>query len=97
LGGPGSTKYNELQELTDKAFNILRKNSNLLIILFKLMMHCGLPELTKNKDIEWIREKLVLEMTEADAAQHFCGLFIESMKNTRQMVMDAVHYWKHHT
>jgi hypothetical protein len=38
----------------------------------------------------------VLDMSEEEAGEHFCGLFIESMSNKRQLVMDAVHYWKHH-
>lgn len=96
LGGTESLKYKELQDLTGKAFNILRENGNLLMVLFKIMIHCGLPELQKAKDIEWIRDKLVFEMTNEEASKHFCGLFIESMSNKRQLVMDAVHYWKHH-
>lgn len=96
LGGIESLKYKELQDLTGRAFNILRENGNLLMVLFKLMIHCGLPELQRSKDIEWVRDKLVLEMSNEEASKHFCGLFIESMSNKRQLVMDAVHYWKHH-
>ena len=38
LGGTKSKKYEELQEITGKAFNILRKNYYFLMSLFKLVI-----------------------------------------------------------
>jgi hypothetical protein len=37
LGGIDSPKYKELQELTGKAFNIIRRNDYFLMSLFKLV------------------------------------------------------------
>lgn len=96
LGGTESEKYKELQEITGKAFNILRKNYYYLMSLFKLMVHAGLPELKEPKDISWIREKLVLHATEKQACDHFNSLFLESLQNKMQYVSDIAHYWKHY-
>lgn len=37
--------YREFERLACDAFNILRKNSSLLVTLFSLMVSCGIPEL----------------------------------------------------
>ena len=52
-----------------QAFNILRKHSRVLMVLFQLMIPAGIPELTCDEDIEYMRKKLVLEMTEEQASR----------------------------
>lgn len=56
--------------LSQKAFNILRSNANLLITLFSLMTACGIPELTKPEDIEWLREKLMVRKRSRCSVAH---------------------------
>lgn len=41
LGGPGHPRFEQFEEYCVEAFNVLRKNGNLLITLFFLMLSCG--------------------------------------------------------
>jgi len=52
--------FQDFVRLSQRAFNILRANANLLITLFSLMQSCGIPELTKPEDIDWLREHLMV-------------------------------------
>lgn len=63
--------FKDFVRLSQKAFNILRSNANLLITLFSLMTACGIPELTKPEDIEWLREKLMVRKRSRCSVAHF--------------------------
>lgn len=43
------------RQYCEKAYLILRKNGNLFITLFALMLTAGLPELTSVKDIQYLK------------------------------------------
>lgn len=45
------------RQYCEKAYLILRKNGNLIITLFALMLTAGLPELTSVKDIQYLKVK----------------------------------------
>lgn len=47
------------QEYCEKAFMILRKHGNLILSLFAMMISTGLPELSSEKDLQYLRETLV--------------------------------------
>ncbi len=49
-----------MQTLCCQAYNVLRKNANLLITLFFLMLSCGIPELQTASDLEWLVDKLMV-------------------------------------
>jgi len=59
LGGEGSPTYQKFEELAVMAFNVLRKNSSLLVTLFSLMVSCGIPELQREEDIAYLRDNLM--------------------------------------
>jgi len=71
LGGKGSPHYQEFVTLCCKCYNILRKNSNGLINLFRFMIPARIPELVSTKDIQYLCDKLVLDKTEEEAAASF--------------------------
>nr|XP_032819175.1 phosphatidylinositol 4,5-bisphosphate 3-kinase catalytic subunit gamma isoform-like [Petromyzon marinus]XP_032819176.1 phosphatidylinositol 4,5-bisphosphate 3-kinase catalytic subunit gamma isoform-like [Petromyzon marinus]XP_032819177.1 phosphatidylinositol 4,5-bisphosphate 3-kinase catalytic subunit gamma isoform-like [Petromyzon marinus] len=52
-----------------RAYLALRRHKNLLITLFNMMATTGMPEVTP-RDIEHMREALVVRATEADAEAH---------------------------
>ena len=54
-----------------KAYNILRKEGNKLINLFLLMLSAGMPELSKDKHLEYLVDKMNFHMSEQEAAKHF--------------------------
>jgi hypothetical protein len=70
LGGTNYRKSVHFKKFLDycaKAFLALRKNANLLENLFALMVAAGMPELMKEADIWYMRDKLLLNEKEAKA------------------------------
>lgn len=95
LGGSGSPLFKEFEQLCCKAYNLLRKHSNLLITLFSLMLQCGIPELETDHDITYLQEKLMIGATDEEAAQRFI-FEIRNALNTRTVqINDAVHMLVH--
>ena len=47
-----------------KAYNTLRKEGNKLINLFLLMLSAGMPELSKDKHLEYLVDKMNFHMSE---------------------------------
>ncbi|KAJ6641107.1 Phosphatidylinositol 4,5-bisphosphate 3-kinase catalytic subunit delta isoform, partial [Pseudolycoriella hygida] len=52
-------------------FLILRRHGSLILSLFAMMISTGLPELSSEKDLNYLRETLVLDLTEDAALDHF--------------------------
>jgi len=59
-----SKQFEDFEEDCCTAYNIIRKEGNILINLFLLMLSAGMPELNKEKDIEFLVERLHFELTE---------------------------------
>lgn len=52
-------EFKFFQEYCEKAFLILRKHGGLILSLFAMMISTGLPELSSEKDLNYLRETLV--------------------------------------
>ena len=61
---------------------ILRQQTNFLITLFMMMINTGIPELSSLKDIEYLKQMLVPNLTEEEARDHFRQDFKEALKNS---------------
>ena len=68
--------------MCEKAYMILRERRNFLISLFMMMMNTGIPEISSIKNIEYLRETLVPQMSDDDAIVHFRSKFQEALKNS---------------
>ncbi|XP_064460936.1 phosphatidylinositol 4,5-bisphosphate 3-kinase catalytic subunit beta isoform-like isoform X2 [Ornithodoros turicata] len=77
-----SEAFCRFQEYCEEAFLILRRQGALIISLFAMMLTTGMPELTSEKDLDYLRETLVLDVSEADALQHFRAKFDEALRNS---------------
>eukprot|EP01138_Halocafeteria_seosinensis_P005538 gb/GECG01005661.1/.p1 GENE.gb/GECG01005661.1/~~gb/GECG01005661.1/.p1 ORF type:complete len:1533 (+),score=231.60 gb/GECG01005661.1/:1-4599(+) len=95
MGGINSADFARFEDLCCEAYNILRKNANLLITLFFLMLSCGLPELKEESDIYWLRDKLMLNVTDAEASSAFRERIRESMNTKATLLNHAVHSFAH--
>ncbi|KAK6488070.1 phosphatidylinositol 4,5-bisphosphate 3-kinase catalytic subunit gamma isoform [Huso huso] len=71
FGKKTSPQFQKFQDVCIKAYLALRHHTNLLIILFSMMLMTGMPQLTSTEDIEYIREALTVGKTEEDAEKHF--------------------------
>ncbi|MGH0173011.1 UNVERIFIED_CONTAM: hypothetical protein FKN15_008488 [Acipenser sinensis] len=67
------------RQYCEEAYLILRKNGNLFITLFALMLTAGLPELTSVKDIQYLKDSLALGKTDEDALKQFRQKFDEAL------------------
>ena len=95
LGGTESALYLEFVEMCGQALNIIRQKSSLLISLFRLMISCGIPELEREDDIIYLRDKLMLEKTDEEAAAAFAEEIVKSAATKTTRLNDAAHIFKH--
>lgn len=65
-----------------QAFLILRDHGDLILSLFAMMISTGLPEISSEKDLKYLRETLVLDLTEKEAREHFRSKFSEALANS---------------
>lgn len=64
-----------------QAFLILRRHGTLILSLF-VTMTSTLPELATEKDLEYLRDTLALELSEEGAVEKFRSKFYESLRNS---------------
>lgn len=69
-GKKSSPNFQKFQDVCVKAYLALRHHTNLLIILFSMMLMTGMPQLTSKEDIEYIREALTVGRSEDEAQRH---------------------------
>uniref|UniRef100_A0A3Q3VYB7 Phosphatidylinositol 4,5-bisphosphate 3-kinase catalytic subunit beta isoform n=1 Tax=Mola mola TaxID=94237 RepID=A0A3Q3VYB7_MOLML len=75
-------KFGSFRQYCEKAYLILRKNGNLFITLFALMLTAGLPELTSVKDIQYLKDSLALGKTDEEALKQFRQKFDEALRES---------------
>ncbi|KAM4589944.1 phosphatidylinositol 4,5-bisphosphate 3-kinase catalytic subunit beta isoform 1-T3 [Fundulus diaphanus] len=82
-GKAGNTeKFGSFRQYCEDAYLILRKNGNLFITLFALMLTAGLPELTTVKDIQYLKDSLALGKTDEEALKQFRQKFDEALRES---------------
>ncbi|KAJ7990571.1 hypothetical protein DPEC_G00301770 [Dallia pectoralis] len=82
-GKTGNTeKFGSFRSYCEQAYLILRRNGNLFITLFALMLTAGLPELTSVKDIQYLKDSLALGKTDEDALKQFRQKFDEALRES---------------
>ncbi|KAJ3611918.1 hypothetical protein NHX12_020198 [Muraenolepis orangiensis] len=69
-GKKSSPHFQKFQDVCVKAYLALRHHTNLLIILFSMMLMTGMPQLTSKEDIDYIREALTVGRSEEEAQRH---------------------------
>ncbi|GAB0088558.1 phosphatidylinositol 4,5-bisphosphate 3-kinase catalytic subunit delta isoform [Sergentomyia squamirostris] len=75
-------EFRTFQNLCETAFLILRQHGCLILSLFAMMISTGLPELSSEKDLNYLRETLVLDLPENEAREHFRSKFNEALANS---------------
>lgn len=82
-GKTGNTeKFGNFRQYCEEAYLILRRNGNLFITLFALMLTAGLPELTSVKDIQYLKDSLALGKTDEEALKQFRQKFDEALRES---------------
>ncbi|XP_057206446.1 phosphatidylinositol 4,5-bisphosphate 3-kinase catalytic subunit beta isoform isoform X2 [Triplophysa rosa] len=75
-------KFGNFRQYCEEAYLILRRNGNLFITLFALMLTAGLPELTSVKDIQYLKDSLALGKTDEEALKQFRQKFDEALRES---------------
>jgi phosphatidylinositol-4,5-bisphosphate 3-kinase len=95
LGGPDSPIYSHFCDVACYAYNVIRRQSDLLITLFMLMLSTGIPELQRPEDITWLKSVLMPGRSDDAAAAHYRVLIKEALANRRTLLNDYVHILAH--
>ncbi|KAH0946844.1 hypothetical protein HN011_008570 [Eciton burchellii] len=77
-----AAEFQRFQNHCEQAFLVLRQHGGLILSLFAMMISTGLPELSSEKDLNYLRDTLVLEMSENEAQKHFRSKFDEALCNS---------------
>jgi len=93
LGNKSSPMYQLFEDTCCAAYNIVRKNADLFINLFSMMLSTGLEELTSVENIMFLRDQLALDQKDDYASAHFKQLIEQSLSTKTQQFMDIVHIW----
>ena len=94
----GTTEGGAFRDFCDygrAAYNVLRRNGDLLITLFSLMVACGIPELSTIEEVNWMRRVLRFGATEEEAAAAWDTLVNDCLNTKTTQINDVFHMLKH--
>lgn len=100
MGGMDHENFNIFKNYCFITYTTLRRNSNLILNLFQLMLNANIPDIQidPKRAVEKVQDKFALEMTEEEAILHFQNLIIDSVNAFLPVVIDALHslaqYWR---
>lgn len=100
MGGTDSEHYNEFRKLCYTAYLHLRRNANVILNLFSLMVNANVPDiaLEPDKAIKKVQDKLRLDLGDEEAVQYFKHLLDISVTAVMAALVEQFHkfaqYWR---
>lgn len=100
MGGMNHENFNIFKSYCFITYTTLRRNSNLILNLFQLMLNANIPDIQidPKRAVEKVQDKFALEMSEEEAILHFQNLIIDSVHAFLPVVIDTLHslaqYWR---
>ena len=86
-----SSRFQDFIDLCCRAFNVIRRHSNLLLNLLSLMLNSGISCLSKVSDLSYIRDSLLPDSSEAEATTVFTRLIESSLSSWFTQVNFFIH------
>lgn len=90
-----SDKFRHFLEMSSKAYKVLRENASFLEQLFVLMVAAGMPELMVEQDIDYMRQKLALNMAWKKADLRLHAEIRKSLDTTYRRIDNMIHNLRH--
>lgn len=109
LGGKEHQFFKIFVEYCTKAYNLVRKNGYFLISIFMMMLSAGeiswyffkflinfkgMPELSDESDIEYLKMRLSLDLSEQEATNKFKREIDDSLNSTSRKIDNVFHNMK---
>lgn len=86
-----SSRFQDFVDLCCKAFNVIRRHSNLLLNLLSLMLNSGISCLSQVADLKYIRDSLLPDSSEGEATAAFTRLIEASLSSWFTQVNFFIH------
>jgi len=90
-----SPQFRQFLELCSHSFAVLRNQCNLLQVLFHLMVPAYMPELTRDADLDYMRDKLCLDLTDKKADRVLMSEIQKSLDSFSRRVDNWIHNLVH--
>lgn len=93
MGGSGSEHYRQFKQYCFLAYSALRKNSNLILNLFSLMVDANIPDirLEPDKAVFKVKERFHLELSEEEAIRTLERIMDDNLNALVPVVIDKLH------
>lgn len=93
MGGVNSDHYQQFRKFCYTAFLHLRRNANLILNLFTLMVDATIPDiaLEPDKTVKKVQDKFRLDLSEEEAVHFIQGLIEESATAVMASLVEQVH------
>lgn len=98
MGGDNSQHYYKFRNLACEAYTLLRRKSNIIIILFGLMLRAGIAigankVFESSNDLYLVQSKYSLDQSEEDAIDMIQVLIHKSVAALMPRLIEEVHTW----
>jgi len=93
MGGADSEHHRQFKQYCFLAYSALRKNSNLILNLFSLMVDANIPDikLEPDKAVLKVKERFHLELSEEDAIRSLEKIMEDSVNALVPVMIDRIH------
>jgi len=95
MGGKDSDDFAKFCEVACNCFVIARRENQIFINLFSMMLSTDIPEIRSSDDISYLQQAFNLGLEDADAREAFNKLISQSLGTVMTRINNAIHIAAH--